>query len=50
MILFFSNKPNPAVINNNKGVLNGGTADDACAKSCESCSGITFIFLYCQGR
>lgn len=40
-VLFRSNKPNPAVINHNKGVLNGNNHGDGVVsgKSCESCQG-----------
>jgi hypothetical protein len=39
--VFTSNKPNPAVINNNKGVMNGNSNGEAPigGKACESCSG-----------
>lgn len=45
-ILYFSNKPNPAALNNNKGVVNGssnGSSDSGVSiggKACESCNGM----------
>lgn len=44
----FSNKPNPAALNNNKGVVNGssnGSSDSGVSiggKACESCNGMLF--------
>lgn len=41
----FSNKPNPAAINNNKGVVNGSSNGSSeplapmAGKACESCNG-----------
>lgn len=43
--IIFSNKPNPAALNNNKGVVNGssnGSSEPAVSlggKACESCNG-----------
>lgn len=48
-IFHFSSKPNPATLNNNKGVINGnnnGNPDPAVSlggKACESCNG-TYLF------
>lgn len=49
-VISFSNKPNPAALNNNKGVVNGssnGSSDSGVSiggKACESCNGMV-IYL-----
>lgn len=51
----FSNKPNPAALNNNKGVVNGssnGSSDSGVSiggKACESCNGKLFD-VYCINK
>lgn len=51
-VFFNSNKPNPAALNNNKGIVNGssnGSTDPAVSlggKACESCNGKCSMLSY----
>lgn len=53
-VIIFSNKPNPAALNNNKTIVNGNSNSNGEAvnvslggKSCESCNGE--FLKYCTG-